>query len=133
MSMSLLVCTVTRMFHRAAGFAPKMLGHRYLHRKKREILASTLKDMPDKTLYILDGTSMLYTGYHSLMGMRKYYDENEMASRPPLNTISVLTQNFAKFVADVNPRVIAVAVDCAKKTFRNELFPEYKQGRVAVS
>jgi DNA polymerase-1 len=120
------------MLHGTVGFVPKILGQRYLQRKKRDILASSLKDMPEKTLYILDGTSMLYIGYHSLMGMRKYYDENEMANRPPLNTISVLTHNFAKFVADVNPQFIAVAFDCAKKTFRNDLFPEYKQGRVEV-
>ena len=96
-------------------------------------VSSKVKQLPEKTLYVLDGTSMLYFGYHGLMGMRKYYDEEEWAQQPPVNTLTVMANQFAKFVVDVRPNYLAVAMDCGKKTFRNSLFPKYKEGRPEVS
>jgi hypothetical protein len=95
-------------------------------------VSSKVKALPEKTLYVLDGTSMLYFGYHGLIGMRKYYDEEEWAQQPPVNTLTVMANQFAKFVVDVRPNYLAVALDCGKKTFRNTLFPQYKEGRAEV-
>lgn len=47
--------------------------------------------------------------------------------------VTLMAMQLARFVRDVKPKYLAVAFDAAKKTFRNDLFPKYKQQRLSVS
>jgi hypothetical protein len=173
----------------------------------------THKNLPDETIYILDGTAMLYSSYFNSLASR--YSNASSASvnsaieaaSPPLaytggvlarslndrivaemtdaevaamiahfsslqskrtgapaqqasaapesnagtENLEVVTQQqrdelilrceplvvfftqFAKLVRDLKPKYVAVAFDAGRTTFRNGLFPAYKQQRSAVS
>ena len=174
--------------------------NRFVHGQKTLLRASssfTYRDLPDETLFIIDGTSMLYTAHFSrenLADWRDAYltpelsadlikewslltlaeevtretmvkttsntDEWEMdddieeritpilyvnnnddddtgdtSDKLPVVHCGALTTmmlQFARFVRDVKPRYVAVAFDVNGHTFRNELYPPYKQHRSAT-
>ena len=110
------------------------------------------KNLPDETLYILDGTSMLYKSYYA-RDVQKYEDclftpnistiisqmlklepeQNECGTKPlPCGGLISMAMNFISFIRDVNPRYLAVAFDTGKKTFRHDQYAEYKGNRDPV-
>jgi DNA polymerase-1 len=50
----------------------------------------------------------------------------------PCNALVAYSMMFARFIRDVDPNYVAVAFDAGKKTFRNDLYPQYKQNRDKV-
>ena len=44
--------------------------------------------------------------------------------------LTSMSMSFARFVRDVNPKYVAVAFDASSRTFRNDLFDEYKITRI---
>jgi len=81
--------------------------------------------MTDTTLYLIDGSSYLYRAYHAIRHL----------SGPggfPTNAIFGFTQMLLKVLKDRQPSHVAMVFDFSRKTFRNDIYPEYKANRSAM-
>ena len=171
------------------------------YRNKRDKESSSgfsYKDLPDETLYIIDGTAMMFKAHFSRENKENWRDaylNPEISAQiieqwdllaPPVpadnnddskgkgastnsdedleeeddeidedgmikpilyldggfgepttpvvhcGALTAMMLNFARLVRDVQPRYLAVAFDVSRHTFRNDLYPAYKQHRSAV-
>ena len=76
-------------------------------------------------LYLVDGSSYIYRAYFAIRHL----------SSPkgfPTNALYGFTQMLLKVMKDRKPDHIAVVFDAARKTFRHDLYPEYKANRSAM-
>src|SRR3954465_10174896 len=73
-------------------------------------------------LVLVDGSSYLYRAFHALPPFTNSRGEPTGAGFGVLNMLN-------KFLKDYDPERIAVVFDAAGKTFRDELFAEYKAQR----
>ena len=81
----------------------------------------TAKDQHNH-LYLVDGSSFLFRAFHAL----------PILTRPdgtPVNAVLGFTNMLMKLLDDMKANHIAVIFDSARKTFRNDIFPEYKANR----
>jgi len=81
--------------------------------------------MNEATLYLIDGSSYLYRAYHAIRHL----------SGPggvPTNAIFGFTQMLIKVLKDRQPSHVAMVFDISRKTFRTDLYPEYKANRAAM-
>ncbi len=81
--------------------------------------------MTDTTLYLIDGSSYLYRAYHAIRHL----------SGPggfPTNAIFGFTQMLLKVLKDRKPSHVVMVFDFSRKTFRNDIYPEYKANRSAM-
>ncbi len=77
------------------------------------------------SLYLIDGSSYIYRAYYAIRHL----------SSPkgfPTNALYGFTQMLLKVLKDRNPDHVAVVFDAGRRTFRTELFPEYKANRSAM-
>lgn len=77
------------------------------------------------SLYLIDGSSYIYRAYYAIRHL----------SSPkgfPTNALYGFTQMLLKVLKDRNPDHVAVAFDAGRRTFRTELYPEYKANRSAM-
>lgn len=79
-----------------------------------------------KHLYLIDGSSFIFRAYHAI----------RMLTRPdgtPVNAVSGFCNMLFKLLRDLDdaerPSHLAVIFDAGKKTFRNDIYPEYKAHR----
>ena len=79
-----------------------------------------MNNRPD--LVLVDGSSYLYRAFHALPPFTNSRGEPTGAVFGVLNMLS-------KFLKDYDPERIAVVFDAPGKTFRDELFAEYKAHR----
>jgi hypothetical protein len=91
------------------------------------------KTSVDETLFTLDGTAMLYRSYFGMESQMKY---KGLISTPLYGGVScaalaAFCQTFVRFLRDFRPKYVAVAFDSGR-TFRNDLYPLYKQQRKKV-
>lgn len=109
----------------------------------------TINNVPDETMYILDGTSMLFHAYYSREHSTNHKDvifsphmasllHNKLAlpqgeADLACGALVVLAMNLARIIKDLKPRYVAVAFDAGKKTFRHDQYPLYKGNREPVS
>ena len=75
-----------------------------------------------KTLLLVDGSSYLYRAFHALPDLRNRFNEPTGAIHGVLNMLRRLHKDYQ---ADYS----ACVFDAKGKTFRNELYPEYKAHR----
>jgi hypothetical protein len=107
--------------------------------------------LPDETIFLIDGTSILYRSYFSSKSSNKYpnakltdeisafirknakYSEFEQENGP-INCSALITMasKFVNLLDTIKPRYAAVIFDAGGETFRNNLYPEYKQNRKKV-
>ena len=73
-------------------------------------------------LILVDGSGYIFRAYHALPPM--YRDDGT-----PVNAVFGFTKMLLKLVADLKPEYIAVIFDAGRKTFRNEIYPDYKANR----
>lgn len=78
----------------------------------------------NKLLILVDGSSYLYRAFHA---MQKQDLRNSRGE--PTGATFVVTNMLRKLLVDYNPAYVAVVFDAKGKTFRDELFPEYKANR----
>ena len=71
---------------------------------------------------LVDGSSYLFRAFHALPPLTNSRGE------PTGATVGVLNM-LRKLVADYQPSHIAVVFDAPGKTFRDDLYPEYKANR----
>ncbi|MDH3632338.1 MAG: DNA polymerase I [Gammaproteobacteria bacterium] len=75
-----------------------------------------------KKLVLVDGSSYLFRAYHGLPKL-------ESPSRHPTGAIYGVLNMLRKLVRDEQPDKVAVVFDAKGKTFRNDIYPEYKANR----
>jgi len=73
-------------------------------------------------LILVDGSSYLYRAFHAMPNFGNSHGE-------PTGAIYGVINMLRKLLADYDPEYIAVVFDAKGKTFRNELYPEYKANR----
>ena len=79
-----------------------------------------MNSRPD--LVLVDGSSYLYRAFHALPPFSNSRGE-------PTGAVFGVLNMLAKFLKDYDPERIAVVFDAPGKTFRDELFAEYKAHR----
>jgi DNA polymerase I len=83
-------------------------------------LAYPMPTSPD--LVLVDGSSYVYRAFHALPPLTNSRGE-------PTGAVHGVMNMLLKFVKDYQPQCIAVVFDASGKTFRDELFAEYKANR----
>jgi DNA polymerase-1 len=76
----------------------------------------------DKTLYLIDGSGYIFRAYHALPPMTR-------RDGMPINAVYGFCAMLQKLLVDLGAHNIAVIFDAARKTFRNEIYPDYKAHR----
>ncbi|MCZ7565744.1 MAG: DNA polymerase I [Burkholderiales bacterium] len=75
-----------------------------------------------KTLLLVDGSSYLYRAFHALPDLRSPQGE-------PTGAIHGVLSMLRRLAADYQADYLACVFDAKGKTFRDELYPEYKANR----
>ena len=78
-----------------------------------------------KKMLLIDGNSMLFRAYFATAYGRMMTNSNGVAT----NAVYGLNMMINKAIDLVQPDYIFVAFDAGKKTFRHDMYPEYKGGR----
>src|SRR5205809_4870359 len=92
-----------------------------------EIPREPTQDGPRVRLYLVDGSGYLFRAYHALPPLTRKSDGL------PVGAVSGYCNMLWKLLADVKgseaPTHLAVIFDAGEKTFRNDLYKEYKANR----
>ncbi len=75
-----------------------------------------------KRLVLVDGSSYLYRAFHAMPNFTNSRGE-------PTGAVYGITNMLRKLLNDYDPEYIAVVFDAKGKTFRDELYPDYKANR----
>src|SRR5262245_61529135 len=79
----------------------------------------------EKLLVLVDGSSYLYRAYHALPDLRNAHGE-------PTGAIYGVLNMLRRLVADYKADFVACVFDAKGRTFRDDLYPEYKADRAAM-
>ena len=85
---------------------------------------ATLGDVKKKRLLLIDGHSMAYRAFFALPA-----ENFTTAQGQHTNAIYGFATMLISLLKDEKPTHVAVAFDVSRKTFRTEIFPEYKANR----
>ena len=80
-----------------------------------------MTDTP-KHVFLIDGSGFLFRAFHALPPMTR-------ADGTPVNAVFGFTKMVMKLVEDTDADYVAVIFDRARKTFRNEIYADYKANR----
>lgn len=75
-----------------------------------------------KKIALIDAYGFVFRAYHSLPALNR-------ADSTPVGAVFGFTNMLIKLLAQLNVSHVAVIFDSGSKTFRNEIFPEYKANR----
>ena len=75
-----------------------------------------------KHLTLIDGSGFIFRAYHALPPMNR-------PDGTPVNAVYGFTTMLMKLIEDEEPDHIAVIFDKGRKTFRNDIYPDYKANR----
>lgn len=78
-----------------------------------------------ETLYVIDGSSYIHRAYHAMGGLTN-------SKGFPTGAIFGFTSMLMKTIKDKSPKRIVVVFDAKGKTFRHDIYPEYKANRPAM-
>lgn len=78
------------------------------------------------TVYLIDGSSYIYRAYFAIPHLSS-------PKGVPTNAIYGFTQMLLKVMKDRTPSHVAVVFDAGRKTFRHDLYPDYKANRSAMA
>lgn len=83
-----------------------------------------MSDSPQKPrhVFLIDGSGFIFRAYHALPPMTR-------PDGTPVNAVYGFTTMLMKLLDDTDADHIAVIFDTARKTFRNDIYPEYKAHR----
>jgi DNA polymerase-1 len=81
---------------------------------------------PEKTLLLVDGSSYLYRAFHALPELRS------PKTGEPTGAIYGVLNMLRKLAADYKAQARACVFDAKGKTFRDEVYPDYKATRTAM-
>ena len=79
-----------------------------------------------KHLYLIDGSGFIFRAYHAIRPLNR-------PDGTPVNAVSGFCNMLFKLLRDLDdakrPSHLAVIFDAGRKTFRNDIYPEYKAHR----
>jgi len=75
-----------------------------------------------RTLHLVDGSGYIFRAYHALPPMTR-------PDGTPVNAVYGFTAMLLKLISDLKADHMAVVFDSARKTFRNDIYPDYKANR----
>jgi DNA polymerase-1 len=75
-----------------------------------------------RTLHLVDGSGYIFRAYHALPPMTR-------SDGTPVNAVYGFTAMLLKLISDLSADYLAVVFDSARRTFRNDIYPEYKANR----
>ncbi len=75
-----------------------------------------------KHVYLIDGSGFIFRAFHALPPMTS-------PDGTPVNAVYGFTNMLMKLIDDTDADHIAVIFDAARKTFRNDIYPDYKANR----
>ncbi len=75
-----------------------------------------------KTLYLVDGSSYLYRAFHALPPLANARGE-------PTGALFGVANMLRRLLREENPEYVAIVFDAKGKTFRHELYDQYKANR----
>jgi DNA polymerase I len=75
-----------------------------------------------KTLVLVDGSSYLYRAFHAMPNLSN-------SRNAPTGAVYGVTNMLRRLLKDYDPEQIAVVFDAPGKTFRDDIYPEYKAHR----
>lgn len=78
-----------------------------------------------ETIYLIDGSTYIHRAYHAIRGLAN-------SQGLPTNAVFGFTKMLIKLMSERNPGYLAMLFDARGKTFRHELYPEYKANRPAM-
>ncbi len=78
--------------------------------------------MEKPTLYLIDGSSYIFRAYYAIRHLSN-------SKGFPTNAVYGFTAMLFKFLKDYEPTHLGIAFDSKGKTFREEIYPEYKANR----
>jgi len=81
--------------------------------------------MQHKPFILIDGSSYLYRAFHALPPLTNSQGQ-------PTGAIYGVLNMIRKLINDYQPELIGVVFDAKGKSFRNDLYPEYKSNRRAM-
>ena len=81
---------------------------------------------PEKTLLLVDGSSYLYRAYHALPELRS------PKTGEPTGAIYGVLNMLRKLATDYKAQARAAVFDAKGRTFRDEVYPDYKATRTAM-
>jgi DNA polymerase-1 len=87
--------------------------------------AMTMPESKPKPLILVDGSSYLYRAFYALPPLSTSRGE-------PTGAVRGVAAMLKKLLADYTPEHVAVVFDARGKTFRDELFAEYKANRPSM-
>ncbi len=73
-------------------------------------------------VFLVDGSGFIFRAFHGLPPMTR-------ADGTPVNAVYGFTTMLMKLLSDTDADAIAVIFDAARKTFRSDIYPEYKAQR----
>src|SRR5579864_1192127 len=76
-------------------------------------------------LVLVDGSSYVYRAFHALPPLTNSRGE-------PTGAVFGVLNMLLKFLKDYRPKRIAVVFDASGRTFRDDLFAEYKAHRIPM-
>src|SRR5690349_18821050 len=83
-------------------------------------------ESPQKTLLLVDGSSYLYRAYHALPELRS------PKTGEPTGAIYGVLNMLRKLASDYKAQAWAAVFDAKGRTFRDDVYPEYKATRSAM-
>ena len=86
--------------------------------------AAATTDGPRPRLLLLDGHSLAYRAFFALP-----VENFSTTTGQPTNAVYGFTSMLINVLRDEQPSHVAVAFDVGRKTFRNEIYAEYKANR----
>lgn len=78
-----------------------------------------------KPLILVDGSSYLYRAFHAMPALTN-------SKGAPTGAVYGVINMLRRLLNDYQPDLIAVVFDAKGKTFRNDLYPEYKANRASM-
>lgn len=83
----------------------------------------------ERPLILVDGSAYLFRAYHA---MERQGREFSTATGQRTETVKIVLNMLRKLVIHYRPELMAVIFDAKGKTFRDDLYPEYKATRSAM-
>src|SRR3989442_798950 len=80
---------------------------------------------PSRILYLIDASSYVYRAFHALPPLTG-------ANGMPTNAIYGFTTMLLKLLRDTAPEYLAAVFDAPGRTFRDDLYSDYKANRTAM-
>jgi DNA polymerase I len=78
-------------------------------------------------LFLIDGSGFIFRAYFAGMASRR--SQMTRSDGTPTNAVYIYTRMMLKLIEDTEADYVAVIFDKARKTFRNDIYPEYKAHR----